>query len=89
MSPFPTSTAGWPPPNITVANVLSKAGYATAFYGKAHLGDVEESYMTNHGFDEALWTPYNQVPSLYTPQGQMAALAPGVMFPANVRQGPL
>ena len=45
--------------------------------------------MTNHGFDEALWTPYNQVPSLYTPQGQMAALAPAVMFPANVRQGSL
>ncbi len=37
--------------------------------------------MTNHGFDQALWTPLNQVPSLYTPQGQMAALTPGVLYP--------
>ena len=44
--------------------------------------------MTNHGFDEALWTPYNQVPSLYTPQGQMAALAPGVMFPEMFAKDP-
>jgi hypothetical protein len=29
--------------------------------------DIEASYLTKHGFDEALWTPYNQVPSLYTP----------------------
>ena len=68
--------------------VLSKAGYATAFFGKAHLGDVEASYMTNHGFDEALWTPYNQVPSLYTPQGQMAALAPAVLFPEMFGKDP-
>jgi arylsulfatase A-like enzyme len=53
---------------VTSAEVLSKAGYATAFYGKAHIGDIEASYLTKHGFDEALWTPYNQVPSLFTPQ---------------------
>ena len=86
---FPYEYGGLAASEVTTAKVLSKVGYATAFYGKAHLGDVEESYMTNQGFDEALWTPYNQVPSLYTPQGQMAALAPAVMFPANVRQGPL
>ena len=52
---------------VTLAEVLGKKGDATAFYGKSHLGDVESSYMNKQGFDEALWTPYNQIPSLWTP----------------------
>ena len=68
---FPYEYGGLAASEVTTADVLSKAGYATAFFGKAHIGDIEASYLTNHGFDEALWTPYNQVPSLYTPQGQM------------------
>jgi len=38
---------------VTLAEVLSKAGYATAFHGKWHLGDIEESYPHKQGFDEA------------------------------------
>ena len=30
---------------------LIKAGYATAFDGKAHLGDIESSYLNKRGFD--------------------------------------
>jgi len=78
---FPYEYGGLAASEVTTAKVLSEAGYATAFYGKAHLGDVESSYMTNQGFDEALWAPYNQVPSLYTAQGQMAALSPAVLYP--------
>jgi arylsulfatase len=44
--------------------------------------------LTNHGFDEALWAPYNQVPSLYTPQGQMSVLTPAVMFPEMFAKDP-
>jgi len=51
---------------VTMAEVLSKAGYATAFYGKWHLGDIEESYPHNQGFDEAFFTGYNQILSLNT-----------------------
>jgi arylsulfatase len=51
---------------VTIAEVLSKAGYATAFHGKWHLGDVEESYPHNQGFDEAFFTGYNQILSLNT-----------------------
>jgi arylsulfatase len=51
---------------VTMAEVLSKAGYATAFHGKWHLGDVEESYPHNQGFDEAFFTGYNQILSLNT-----------------------
>ena len=69
---FPYEYGGLAATEVTIAEVLEKAGYATAFYGKSHLGDVEQSYMTNQGFDDALWTPYNQVPSLYVPRGQRA-----------------
>ena len=43
--------------------MLSKAGYQTAFFGKAHQGDIEESYLHNQGFDEALFSLYNQFAS--------------------------
>lgn len=62
---------------VTTANVLSDAGYATAFYGKWHLGDVEESYCHHQGFDEALFLPYNQVSSIWNPVGDAANAAPG------------
>jgi len=49
---------------VTMAEVLGKAGYATAFHGKWHLGDIEESYPHKQGFDEAFFTGYNQILSL-------------------------
>jgi arylsulfatase A-like enzyme len=79
---FPMEYGGMSEKETTLGEVMSEAGYATAFYGKGHLGDIEESYMTNMGFDEAFWAPYNQVPSLYVPRGQLA-----VMFPTSVIPG--
>jgi len=69
---FPVEYRGLAAENVTVAEVLSEAGYATAFYGKLHMGDVEQTYPTNQGFDEAFWTVYNQVFSLWTPQAEQA-----------------
>jgi len=57
---------------VTLAEVLSEAGYATAFHGKWHLGDIEESYAHNQGFDEAFFTGYNQILSLWTRRGEAA-----------------
>ena len=62
---------------VTTANVLSDAGYATAFYSKWHLGDIPESYPHNQGFDEALFLPYNQVGSVWNVQGDLLNVAPG------------
>jgi arylsulfatase len=76
---FPVENGGLAAEEVTIAEVLSKAGYATAFYGKGHLGDIEESYLTNQGFDEALFTPYNQVLSLWNPIGEGANAVLGVM----------
>jgi arylsulfatase len=57
---------------VTIAEVLSDAGYATAHFGKGHLGDIEESYLHNQGFDEALFTPMNQLISLWNPMANAA-----------------
>jgi arylsulfatase A-like enzyme len=51
---------------VTIAEVLYQAGYTTAFHGKWHLGDIEQSYPHNQGFDEAFFTGYNQILSLNT-----------------------
>ena len=69
---FPIEYTGFAAENVTMAEVLSQAGYATAFYGKLHLGDTEESYPHNQGFDEAFWALYNQVTSLYNKMGEGA-----------------
>jgi len=36
----------------TLGDILSEAGYATACYGKWHIGDSEGRWPTDHGFDE-------------------------------------
>lgn len=36
----------------TMGDVLSADGYATAVYGKWHIGESEGRYPTDHGFDE-------------------------------------
>lgn len=69
---FPVEYRGLASENVTIAEVLSEAGYATAFYGKQHMGDVEQTYPINQGYDEAFWTVYNQVFSLWTPQAEQA-----------------
>ena len=80
---FPYEYGGFPEEEVTMAEVLSNAGYATAFYGKWHLGDIEESYATKQGFDEAICTPYNQVPSMYTLQSEQTGVISG-MYPEKM-----
>ena len=63
---------------VTIAEVLSEAGYATAFHGKWHLGDIEESYPHNQGFDEAFFTGYNQILSLNTELAEGANASMGL-----------
>ena len=69
---MPHEFSGMRGDEVTIAEVLSEAGYATAHYGKGHLGDIEESYLHNQGFDEALFTPMNQITSLYDVRGSAA-----------------
>ncbi len=69
---FPVEYHGMADWVVTPAEVLSQAGYATGFFGKAHLGDIEQAYMHNQGFDEAFVAIYNQVVSLWNQQGEAA-----------------
>lgn len=46
---------------VTVAEVLSDNGYNTVHIGKWHMGDIEQSYPHNQGFDYASFPIHQQV----------------------------
>ncbi len=46
---------------VTIAEILSEAGYNTSHIGKWHQGDIEESYPHNQGFDFAAFPAHQQV----------------------------
>ncbi len=56
---FPNSKGGLPPAEITIAEALKSAGYATAHIGKWHLGIHEGSRPQDQGFDETYGIPYS------------------------------
>jgi arylsulfatase A-like enzyme len=56
---IPKSTGGLPDSEITVAQALRDAGYATACIGKWHLGRQREYLPLNHGFDYYFGIPYS------------------------------
>lgn len=76
---MPHEMAGLPASEVTIAEVLSEAGYATAHFGKGHLGDIEESYLHNQGFDEALFTSMNQLISQWNATGDAVGAARGFL----------
>jgi arylsulfatase A-like enzyme len=55
----PTSNLGLGPGESTLADLLKARGYATAIYGKWHLGHRPTSLPTHHGFDEYYGLPYS------------------------------
>ena len=48
----PGSKIGLNPDETTIAELLKNKGYATAIFGKWHLGDAPKFQPLNHGFDE-------------------------------------
>lgn len=52
----------------TIAEVLKKKGYATAIYGKWHLGFQDQFLPTRHGFDEFYGIPYSNDMWPYHPE---------------------
>jgi arylsulfatase A-like enzyme len=56
---FPGNDVGLDPSEVTVAELLKSAGYATGIVGKWHLGDQPEFLPTRQGFDEWFGLPYS------------------------------
>jgi len=63
---------------VTIAEVLSQAGYNTVHIGKWHLGDIEEAFPYNQGFDYAAFPVHQQVQlSLMTPDADWSSSITG------------
>jgi arylsulfatase A len=56
---FPADTLGLSTKEVTVAEMLKDAGYATAIIGKWHLGDQPEFLPNQQGFDLHFGLPYS------------------------------
>ncbi|MEM6777642.1 MAG: sulfatase [Planctomycetota bacterium] len=56
---FPTSKKGLNPNEHTIADHLGEQGYATACFGKWHLGHHPEVLPTSNGFDTYFGIPYS------------------------------
>ena len=56
---FPSSTKGLNPSEHTIADHLKSQGYATACFGKWHLGHHPETLPRQNGFDTYFGIPYS------------------------------
>lgn len=74
---MPDSEIGLHPSETTLAEMLKKSGYATAIYGKWHLGDHPDFLPTKNGFDEWFGIPYsNDMWPLHPQQGPIFNFGP-------------
>lgn len=56
----PDAERGIHPRELTMAELLKEQGYATAIYGKWHLGSTKKEYLPlQNGFDEYVGLPYS------------------------------
>ena len=55
----PGSKTGLSDAEMTLARLVKQRGYATAIFGKWHLGDRPQFLPTRHGFDEYFGLPYS------------------------------
>lgn len=69
---FPGNEKGLAASETTVAEALKQRGYATAIFGKWHLGDHPGVLPLDHGFDEYFGLPYSN---------DMLAGRPGTDYP--------
>jgi arylsulfatase len=68
--PITTGMYGLTQWEITMAEMLSDAGYATGMFGKWHLGHTQGRFPTDQGFDEWYGIPNSTDESLWPDQPQ-------------------
>jgi len=74
---MPGAKKGLHPNETTLAEMLQGQGYATAIYGKWHLGDAPEFLPNAHGFDQYFGIPYsNDMWPLHPQQGPVFNFGP-------------
>src|SRR3954469_11556067 len=102
---MPGATVGLQKEDPTIAELLKPLGYATAQFGKNHLGDRDEFLPTMHGFDEFFGNLYHlnaeEEPELpdypkdpefkkkYGPRGVLHCIADGKGGQSITDTGPL
>ncbi len=62
---WPGQTEGLSPDEVTIAEVLSEAGYHTAMWGKWHLGELPEHAPESQGYDYAYYGLFNGAPDAW------------------------
>jgi arylsulfatase len=62
---WPGQTEGLSPEEVTIAELLSDAGYHTAMWGKWHVGEEPEHCPTNQGYDYAHYGLFNGAPDAW------------------------
>jgi arylsulfatase len=75
---------GLSPWEYTIAELLSDAGYATAHYGKWHLGSNEGRFPTDQGFDEWYGIPRSTGETMWLDQ---PGYDPAIYTPEPVLEG--
>jgi hypothetical protein len=76
---WPGQTEGLSSREVTVAEVLSEAGYNTAMWGKWHLGEEPEHAPENQGYDYAYYGMWNGAPDNWPASFDMYKDAPNPM----------
>lgn len=84
---FPGARVGLHPDEITIAELCKAQGYATACYGKWHLGDLPEFLPTRQGFDEYFGLPYSN--DMWPYRNGETTLAGGHRMHSGKRMPPL
>ena len=70
---------GLPAEEVTIAEVLREAGYATSHVGKWHQGDIEQSFAHKQGFERAEFPIHQQAQlALMNPQAEQSDITRGM-----------
>ena len=77
---MPTAKHGISDNEVTMAQMLKTKGYATAIYGKWHLGHHPQFLPTRHGFDEYFGLPYSNDMWPDNPAAKAGAYPPLPLF---------
>jgi arylsulfatase len=73
---WPGQVDGLSPEEVTIAEILSAAGYDTAMWGKWHLGEAPEHAPENQGFDYAYYGLFNGAPDAWPASHESIAERP-------------